>query len=287
MRMGRKYLKEFIIELRDKRKEELGINSFILSLNGMNGSGKSYQVKQLEDRIRKGHEISTVNVFRPTSVYKTPERVEYMKNMVETLEENPDDTIKIYTKEAVQAWRTFLPIAKREGVLIIDRDAYSSLAIQMIIRNLHPNSRETLEIAEKLFTYPITPPDLAIFTISDLETALRREEDRREDLMLKSQGDAPSKYYKVAYKKLNNEKEIPDNEKLIWWYSQLKKTYEILNRHIPNSELLVTGENDREGLNPTLFETFKSKYNQFMSHKREIVNRSMRYSASIRSYKKE
>lgn len=285
--MGRKYLKEFIIELRDKRKEELGINSFILSLNGMNGSGKSYQVKQLEDRIRKGHEISTVNVFRPTSVYKTPERVEYMKNMVETLEENPDDTIKIYTKEAVQAWRTFLPIAKREGVLIIDRDAYSSLAIQMIIRNLHPNSRETLEIAEKLFTYPITPPDLAIFTISDLETALRREEDRREDLMLKSQGDAPSKYYKVAYKKLNNEKEIPDNEKLIWWYSQLKKTYEILNRHIPNSELLVTGENDREGLNPTLFETFKSKYNQFMSHKREIVNRSMRYSASIRSYKKE
>src|SRR3989344_3369466 len=108
MRMGRKYLKEFIIELRDKRKEELGINSFILSLNGMNGSGKSYQVKQLEDRIRKGHEISTVNVFRPTSVYKTPERVEYMKNMVETLEENPDDTIKIYTKEAVQAWRTFL-----------------------------------------------------------------------------------------------------------------------------------------------------------------------------------
>jgi len=256
-------LRKFLIELRESRKKELDFHSMIISFNGMHGSGKSTEIKKLEETLR-ARKI-TVNGRRPSGMVRSDERRGYMEEIKKTNIENLDRTLELYTKDAVEAWREQLvPLAQREGIIILDRDPYSSLAYQLIVRESSPRSKEALDLAERLFAHPITPSDLAIFPTISAKTALRREVEKYEahknDPNVE---DIFDPYYIVAYAMCHNGKLASKNTMRLWWLEATMNMFREIRRLVPEGfEVNLSGKESNK-LNRSIDDQVSKVYKKF------------------------
>jgi len=253
-----KGLRKFLETLREDRIKRLGVKSTLASINGMNGSGKDFHQNLLEDTLRK--EGIRVNPFRATSLVRSDERVSYHDECVLNKFEEPDRTLELYTRDVGEAWEKYIiPSAKSEGIIILDRDPYSSLVIQSIVRNIKFNSEEAKKIAEKLFPYPIIPPHLSLITICDPQIAYERAKERYE-ISRGSLEDIFDRYYITAYVMVNG-KESSLEDMQMWWLQNTKEKYGELDKVIPNGTIIYTGKRS-DRLNPMIYKSVKKAHEE-------------------------
>ena len=253
---GTNLLGRFLREVREDSRVSLRIESAMVSIDGMNGSGKDWHGNKLEDTLRK--EGMRVITHRATSLVKSSERVSYHDEVVRTLREDLDKTLELYARDLTDAWERYIvPSAKEDGIIILDRSPYSTLAVQFILRSIDPGSREAFDLAQKLFRDPMVPPGLAIFTVCAPQIAYERALQRRRDARSEFD-DVFDPYYKVAYAQMHRGAQNTLEVMRKWWLETTKDMYERLRKVVPDGVIIQTGrKTDR--LHPEIY-FYTNKY---------------------------
>lgn len=260
--VGTNGIKEFLERTRDERIKRLDISALIIGMDGIKGAGKStYQLPKLQSHLRGRN--ASVNQIRATSIFRSDKRKEYCEKMLSALEEDLDISLELYVADIKKAWEELTSTtAKREGIILLDRTPYTTLAIQLTRRGLQPNSREARDLVERIFQYPIVPPHIEIITVCTPEIALDRKKGE------KIEKDTMSQYYKVAYAVAHEGAQAGEHEMQLWWLNTTKKMYETLFRSIPNVTLVHTGRKS-EDLNTEIKRVATRAYEKY---KREREN---------------
>jgi dTMP kinase len=146
-----------------------------ITLEGPEGSGKTYQLPILAEYLRqRGFDVLTTREPGGTSI---SEQIRTVLHNLENKEMNPRTEILLYQASRAQLVdQVIKPHLKRGGVVLSDRYADSTLAYQGYG---HQIDIESLRILVTFATGGLKP-DLTILLDVDVETGLRRKELKGE-----------------------------------------------------------------------------------------------------------
>jgi dTMP kinase len=146
-----------------------------ITLEGPEGSGKTYQLPILAEYLRqRGFDVLTTREPGGTSI---SEQIRTVLHNLENKEMNPRTEILLYQASRAQLVdQVIKPHLKRGGIVLSDRYADSTLAYQGYG---HQIDIESLRILVTFATGGLKP-DLTILLDVDVETGLRRKELKGE-----------------------------------------------------------------------------------------------------------
>ncbi|MEX0798439.1 MAG: dTMP kinase [Bacteriovoracaceae bacterium] len=150
-------------------------DSYFISFEGIEGSGKTTQIKILqEDLLAQGYEVS---VFREPGGTQFGEKLrEAILNSTEKVAPLAEACLFAASRAQLLETKT-LPLLKKKGqAVIVDRYLDSSLAYQGLARGLGVDA--ILELHQR-FPLNITP-HLSFYLKIDLETSMERQRQRGE-----------------------------------------------------------------------------------------------------------
>ena len=260
MGRGKNRIQKFLDDIRKERIKKYGVNASFVSFDGMPSSGKDHQIGLAIEMLGGNTEFNglkissireSIKLLYGTNLLRERYMSGVFSNVMSGNKENLDQTLTLYTSQRDTAYKKIIEKEGLErGLFLLNRSPYSTLAIQMLLRGLNPESDQSFDLIKRIFEpESIIPSHLAIFTICRVDIAYERAKRDYEGSKGKME-DYFDKYYKVAYAMLNNHSVVNDEEKRKWWLKQNLKVYKMVSSMV-GGRTVTTGRNDNK-LNPII-----------------------------------